>query len=1491
MRRVGAKAGLGVALLSGVAQSSAFSDPYFEYQVAVSGFPVEYFTDLQEAALTVIQRECERFDHTNCIFQRTSYFNSLFLAHYRGTHSDGNTYNYTAWGYHYFTCDISPSLYIKENGVTRGPYENRRIAPPVFGTPFCGGKTPETETEHQSDLGAGDCETRPNAGNPINVGLNNKYQEVIDIEPAGGSPLHWSRYYNSGVVGTDNKLTAPATVRLGSRWRGTYDRSLAPVTTKEGNRIRLQRHTGERLDFVESDGRYRSVADPRGQLSRDGEGWLYRTGNGSTEAYDAKGRLVAMDAGTGRHVELRYDNDGALFEIVDRQGRKLTFAHDSAGRVAAISDGNGVAVSYSYSDASEAGLKADLVRATYADSSFHEYRYNEQGHSGGAGPHALTAIYDETGERFATFSYDTEGRAVASEHVGGVGAVQLAREADGTVAVTGPNKAIHRYRYAEVRGVRRLVGVDQPGGAGCGAANATIEYDDNGMVKRRVDFDGRATGHVHDADGNELERTEAAGTPAARRIMTEWHPVLRRPTKVTSPGREERYSYDAAGNVVDVETWGAIDPDIVGAPLILSRVWRMTYDSDGRLTHEEGPRSDADKLATLARYTYRNADAANCASGACDYRKGDLWKIENALGHTEEILTYDGAGRIRSRKDEHGSTFNFRYTARGWLTEVEETRPDGVVVTTALTYNPRGDIASITDADGVTIRFDYDKAGRLVEVSNHSGHRLRFQLDAAGQRTKEEAYDSFALKTQLTRTFDALGRVETETREGAVTRFTYDELGRPTGMTDADGRQGTSSYDALGRLREAVRDIGGIRAISKATYDPLDQLKAIEDPNGLSTRYLTTGLGDVGSVESPDAGGSLDEHDTAGLLIRHVGAGGVGSFRVTRDALGRPIRMQYDGGIEATYSYDTVDPMCPANQRYALGRLSSMEQGESRTVYCYDAPGNVTQKIQYWGTTTIAVSYRFSKAGRLEEVAPHGGARATYRHDSDGNTAAVAVEPPGAAKTDLISKVTYAPFDLIESWRYGNGQEIRAGRDKSGRVTSWGGIDRDNSLYALSYTPGGEVATQAARAYAFRLEHDGLGYLTATKHYSTGSDLQRFEYDATGDRTALTVDGVRQTYLYEPASHRLTAAHGKSRRYDAAGNTIGMGNASLDYDAAGRLASASEQSRTLVSYGYDAAGQRIARTETGKAADLWLYDEQGHWLADYDASGTVIRQAVWMGDYLVGLVEGTKLYYVEPDHLGTSRAIVDPTRNATVWRWRPNEDPFGTALPEEDPDGDGARFVFDLRFPGQRYDAATGLHYNYYRDYDPETGRYIQVDPIGLAGGINPYLYVGASPLKHVDPLGLVRWSGTVRSRSAALGVGFVLYDFDLESECIEGERARVHVRAPAASIGLNIKYAPPIFSLSESSVTLNDRMDRVEPAVLNGWFSIWSAGIAAGAGYGGSMIQIGGVGRVLARPRDSGAFGLPSFGPETGLELGAGGAVGKSRVTQTNWTSCGCSR
>ncbi|QQQ01289.1 RHS repeat domain-containing protein [Lysobacter enzymogenes] len=179
------------------------------------------------------------------------------------------------------------------------------------------------------------------------------------------------------------------------------------------------------------------------------------------------------------------------------------------------------------------------------------------------------------------------------------------------------------------------------------------------------------------------------------------------------------------------------------------------------------------------------------------------------------------------------------------------------------------------------------------------------------------------------------------------------------------------------------------------------------------------------------------------------------------------------------------------------------------------------------------------------------------------------------------------------------------------------------------------------------------------------------------------------------------------------------------------------------SYRYNAIGERVATTggTIGVVHTYTLYDEAGHWIGDYDSTGAARQQAVWFDDAPVGVVVGSggaqALHHVQPDHLGTPRAVIDPSRNVAVWTWDAKSEAFGNSPPNQDPDQDGTAFVFDMRFPGQRLDVVSGLFYNYHRDYDSSVGRYVQSDPIGLTGGILLYGYSWSSPLINSDPFGL----------------------------------------------------------------------------------------------------------------------------------------------------------
>ena len=133
-------------------------------------------------------------------------------------------------------------------------------------------------------------------------------------------------------------------------------------------------------------------------------------------------------------------------------------------------------------------------------------------------------------------------------------------------------------------------------------------------------------------------------------------------------------------------------------------------------------------------------------------------------------------------------------------------------------------------------------------------------------------------------------------------------------------------------------------------------------------------------------------------------------------------------------------------------------------------------------------------------------------------------------------------------------------------------------------------------------------------------------------------------------------------------------------------------------------------------------------------NGVIVREYFHLDAIPLIQFESTKTLYLHPDHLGTPRSATDSTKDV-VWTW--SGDAFGRDVAITDPDGNTVDENVPLRFPGQYYDAELGLHYNYFRTYDPSIGRYTQSDPIGLAGGLNTYGYVHGNPLRYSDPKGL----------------------------------------------------------------------------------------------------------------------------------------------------------
>jgi RHS repeat-associated protein len=235
----------------------------------------------------------------------------------------------------------------------------------------------------------------------------------------------------------------------------------------------------------------------------------------------------------------------------------------------------------------------------------------------------------------------------------------------------------------------------------------------------------------------------------------------------------------------------------------------------------------------------------------------------------------------------------------------------------------------------------------------------------------------------------------------------------------------------------------------------------------------------------------------------------------------------------------------------------------------------------------------------------------------------------------------------------------------------------------------------------------------------------------------------------------LATHNGNTVTLDAAGNTTAdiAENLSFTYDDHNRMVEAYVGAVLQASYVYNGQGQRVKKVEATGAERTFVfhYGLGGELLGEtvYDDVGAKIeeRDYLWPDTLPVAqserafsgsTVTSSQFVYLHADQLDTPRLATNGS-GTVVWRW--DSDAFGTGAANLDPDADTNEVNVRLRFPGQYLDAETGLHYNYFRDYDPVTGRYVESDPIGLAGGLNTYAYVEANPLTHMDERGLQRGS------------------------------------------------------------------------------------------------------------------------------------------------------
>ncbi|GAB2533383.1 RHS repeat-associated core domain-containing protein [Rhodanobacter koreensis] len=1246
------------------------------------------------------------------------------------------------------------------------PYEKIYNVPTVAtvkvsGT--CGGTSVIVATAYDYAPGKNTGKPCNCAGDPIDLGTGNEYR---DDEDASLDGLSFRRYYNSQAA------VAPS--HVGAHWRHSFDRSLEYLSDGTTSIVTVFRPDGLQVVFTLQNGQWTTDPDVADRLTSQTNaagaitGWLYF--DASTryqEAYDANGNLLSITDTNGQVTTLAYStastptsvapSTGLLLTVTDSRGRSLNFTYNAQGNVATVTQPDGGVLGYAY------GTNGNLATVTYPDTKTRQYVYNESTLTGGTNlPNALTGDIDESNTRLTSIGYNAQGQATKSTLPGGVDLTQVVYNSNSTTSVTYPTGVQATLSFVVPNGSVHASTVSAPCGSSCDQPNASATFDSNGYVASTTDWNGNITKTTYDANGLLDQQVDAFGTSSQRTTNTTWDTTLRVPltrTVLNASGAtvaSTAWVYNTAGQPLarcEIDPAASYTCATNGTPPTGVRRWTYTYCTAvdtiqcpivGLLLSVDGPRTD---VADVTTYTYYLTDSATS-------HHGDLQSVTDALGHTTTYLTYDGAGRITSLQDANGVVTTLTYTPRGWLAS----RNVGGATTT-IGYTPYGAVASITDPDNVTTSYTYDAAHRLTRITDAQGNYVQYTLDAAGNKTQEQVNTASGSVTHsLSRQFNTLGQLTALVDGLSHTVFSagysdsYDANGNLVHSADALGYQGHQGFDALNRLTSTIANYNGTDTATQNTtstvnLDALDRVAGVTDPTSLSTTYTYDGLGNRTQLHSPDTGTSTDTYDAAGNRLTHTDANGVVSTS-TYDAGNRLASTSYtDTTLNVSYAYDEANSVTGCTASSPVGRLTRVVEGGVTTAFCYDARGNVIQKRQITASQTDSTLYAYTAGDRLSGVSTPDQTAISYTYDSDGRVSGVQVTPAGAstASPTVVSNVTWLPFGPISSYTLGNGQGITRSYDANYRLTDLTSSalnlhfarDAMGDITAIGNAAGANPATET-------YSYDPLYRLTGIA--DAGATLESYTYNQTGDRMSKTATDLvtgAGSYAYTPGTHQLASIGSGPRANDADGNTTGSvigGNTyGFAYNGRNRLTMAQLNGQTVGTYTYNAMGERIGKVAAFPQAttERYAYDEAGQLIGEY---GTTNRDYIWLGGLLVAVIDNTingsittsTVNYLTADQLGAPRVVTDGM-GTVIWQWAYVGNPFGEQQPTS-----STGYVLNLRYPGQYYDAESGLLHNGYRDYCAACGRYIQSDPMGLFGGqISTYAYGNNAPLSNIDPLGL----------------------------------------------------------------------------------------------------------------------------------------------------------
>jgi RHS repeat-associated protein len=846
-----------------------------------------------------------------------------------------------------------------------------------------------------------------------------------------------------------------------------------------------------------------------------------------------------------------------------------------------------------------------------------------------------------------------------------------------------------------------------------------FNYDGNGYLSSIVDVDGDITAIQRDSNGNLTAIISQDGQQTT--ITLDANGYI---SNITNPANESTdFVYTADGLLTSVT-----DPR--------QNTSTMIYDAEGRLTKDTNP---AGGFWQFNRTDYADGYTVDKTSALGRLTTYDLTYLSN--GNRQRLVT-NSAGLTTERLSETNGKTSI-------------TSPDGTVTVIEEGPDPRFGMQSpISKSLSVTT-----PGGLSYAQTANSNVTLEFNDEPLSLLTLTDTVNVNGRTS--TGVYNATSRTYTVTSpEGRQRTTTLDALGRVIQYQDTGLEPIHYSYDTRGHLDGISTGVSPDDRVYTFTYNAEGFLDSITDPMIRTTSYLNDPVGRTTRQTLPD--------------LREINYGYDANGNVTLvTPPGRPAHAFDYNAVNLTSSYNPPDiGITPDTTSYSYSldkELTQVLRPDANTIgFTYNTAGQLTGMNIPGG----AYSYTYDPTtGNLTTITDPDGGTLSYTYDGS-----LLIDETWAGNvTGTVTRAYNNNFWVTSLSVNGNG--IAYSYDNDGLLTGAGsltlsrnaqnglltGTTLGNVTTSLSHNGFAEVTGESASysgspLYDSSFVYDKLGRITektetvdsVTSTYAYGYDLagrletvtknsvlaSTYAYDDNGNRLSLTTSGGSTVSGTYDDQDRLTSYGNATYTYTANGEletkTIGADTTVYDYDELGNLISVTLPDGTFIEYIIDGRNRRVARLINGVFIEGFLYQSQLNPVAKVDDTGNVMERYVYAdkGNVPAYMTKGSSTYRIISDHLGSPRIIVDINTGSIAQRM--DYDEFGNVILDTNPG------FQPFGFAGGLYDSQTGLVRFGARDYDPETGRWTAKDPIRFKGGdTNLYGYVLNDPVNFVDPWGL----------------------------------------------------------------------------------------------------------------------------------------------------------